>query len=381
LSELVQHQAWVCAFVAVLLLIALTNLSALRRLGTDPLPARWPRVSVLVPARNEEENIGPCLRSLLGQDYPDFHVLALDDNSSDRTWQILIDLAKEDQRLLVRQGLPLPAGWLGKHWACHQLARIAGGEYLLFTDADTRHRPQSLRAAMTAILASRSDLLSALVKEETVTWGEKLTVPIMSWAVFSFLPLALASRLHIPALTAAQGQYMLFRRQAYEQIGGHAAVRRHAADDLALVRAATERGLSWQFCDASRLVSCRMYGGFREAFDGFSKNLFAAFDYNPLVYVPIWIWLGIVFLEPPVMLALIILGVPLPGASGLLAAGAVGLSLMLWCVSSWRTGMPWYLPLFYPLIMVVAEAVAARSLLLTISGGATWKGRRLERTG
>jgi chlorobactene glucosyltransferase len=377
MSELIRHQASLVGFVAVLLLIALSNLHTLRRLGRYPPPSRWPRVSVLVPARNEEGNIGPCLRSLLAQDYSDFQVLVLDDDSSDGTRQVLANLSKADQRLQVLQGRPLPAHWLGKHWACHQLAQAADGEYLLFTDADTLHQPQTLRAAMAAVQAEQSDLLSGLVREETVSWGEKLTVPIMSWAILSFLPLALAYRLRVPMLSAAHGQFMLFRRQAYEQIGGHAAVRRHIADDLALARRAVAQGLRWRVTDASRHVRCRMYHSSSEAFDGFSKNLFAAFDYNVLLYIPIWLWLGVVFLEPPVMLVLGLLGVPLPEPSALLAAAAIGLSVLLWGGNCWRFGLPAYLPLLYPVIMLVTEAVAARSLILTLTGRATWKGRRL----
>jgi chlorobactene glucosyltransferase len=377
-SELIRHQASLAGFVAVLVLIALSNLHTLRRLDRYAQPSRWPRVSVLVPARNEEANIGPCIRSLLAQDYPDFQVLALDDDSSDGTGQVLAGLHQEDPRLLVLQGQPLPAGWLGKHWACHQLAQAAGGEYLLFTDADTRHAPQTLRAAMAAVQEERCDLLSGLVREEAGSWGERLTVPIMSWAILSFLPLALAYRLRVPALSAAHGQFMLFRRQAYQQIGGHAAVRRNVADDLALARRAVSHGLRWRLSDASRLVRCRMYHSFSEAWDGFSRNLFPGFDYNALIYVPIWLWLAVVFLEPPAMLALGLLGLPLPEGSVLLAAAAMGLSMLLWALGTWRFGLPRYLPLLYPLIILVTEGIAARSLILTLTGRATWKGRRLS---
>ena len=130
------------AFVACLVLIALSNWRLLRRIDRYPPPPRTPRVSVLVPARNEEAHIGDCVRSLLAQDYPDFEVVVLNDHSTDRTGAILADLSAGDERLRVLTGRDLPAGWLGKHWACQQLSEAAGGELLLFTDADTRHGSQ-----------------------------------------------------------------------------------------------------------------------------------------------------------------------------------------------------------------------------------------------
>ena len=166
-------------FEAVLLLIVLSNLHRLRRLGEDPPPGRWPRVSVLVPARNEEINIEACTRSLLAQQYADFQVLVLDDNSSDRTWPIVSQLAAEDRRLQVYRGEALPAGWLGKHWACHQLAQTANGELLLFTDADTRHHPLTLRQSVSALAAEDVDLLTALPREIVVSWAERLLVPLI----------------------------------------------------------------------------------------------------------------------------------------------------------------------------------------------------------
>jgi len=232
-SSLTEHQNSPIIFLSVLLLIALSNLLVLRRLHRYGRPAQFPRLSVLVPARNEEANIGPCVRSLLAQDYPDFELLVLDDESGDQTAQVLASLATSDNRLRVLSGQPLPAGWLGKQWACHQLAQAASGELLLFTDADTRYHPQALSNAVAALLAERTDMLSAVLREEVVSWGERLVVPILVWSIFSFLPLGLAYRLRLPAFTAANGQFLLFRRRAYEQIGGHAAVRQHTTEDLA----------------------------------------------------------------------------------------------------------------------------------------------------
>ena len=374
-----QQLAGILVFLAAVLLVALSNWWALRRLSryAHVPPARWPRVSVLVPARNEEQNIGPCVASLLAQEYPDFHVLVLDDESSDGTAGVLASLPDAGGRLCVIQGEPLPAGWLGKHWACHQLSLAAAGELLLFTDADTRHHPQALRDAVSALLAEQAGLLSVLPHQEVVTWAERLLVPIIPWAIFSFLPLSLAHRWRWPVLSAAIGQYMLFRREAYDQVGGHAAVRQHAADDLALGRQVKGHGLRFRLVDGEQRVSCRMYHNAREVHEGLSKNLLAAFGYLVPAFLFVWLWLGFVFWQPLVILGLSGLGVDITPESILLAIAAVAASLLLWGLTYWRFGFDLWLVPLYPLSVLAAVWLALRSLWLTVRGQATWKGRTL----
>jgi chlorobactene glucosyltransferase len=371
------HQASLIVFVAVLLLIALSNLKALRGLGSWPLPRGFLQASILVPVRNEEHNVEPCLRSLLAQEYRDFEVLVLDDESTDGTSEVLAALSAEEHRLRVVEGRPLPQGWVGKHWACHQLAQAAVGDLLLFTDADTRHHPHSLRDAVVALVAERADLLSAIPREVAVSWAERLVVPIIPWSILSFLPLGLAHRLRVPALAAAVGQFMLFRREAYEQVGGHAAFRDHTVDDLASVRLMVAKGLVWRLVDGSPRVQCRMYHDARQVLEGFSKNLFAGFDYRIVPFVFVWLWLGLVFCEPPAILLSRAMVPRWSGPSPWLAAAAIVVSLLLWGITLWRFGFPLYLAFLYPVTMLLMVAIAMRSMVVTMSGRATWKGRRL----
>ena len=212
------------------------------------------------------------------------------------------ELAAQQARLRVIKGSPLPAGWLGKHWACHQLAQAARGDLWPFTDADTHHHPSTLREAVAALLTEKADLVSAIPRQELGSWGERLIVPILPWSVFSFFPLWLAERWPWPPLVMAVGQFMLFRREAYERSGGHAAVRANVVDDIALAQHVVARGGRWRLLDAGTRVSCRIYRGFSGAYQGFGKSLFAAFGYNAPVLTAIRLWLGMVFLAPPVLL-------------------------------------------------------------------------------
>ena len=196
----------ICLFLIALLAISLSNRIVVRRLGDYAAPAKLPMVSILVPARNEEANIEACVRSLLAQNYPDFEVLVLDDESEDRTFGILTELAETHTRLRAFGGKPLPEGWLGKSWACAQLAELAQGELLLFTDADTLHEPDTALSAVAAIQGERADLLAVWPRLLAESLGEKLLVPLISWSVFSILSISLAHRLRFPALSAAIGQ-------------------------------------------------------------------------------------------------------------------------------------------------------------------------------
>lgn len=331
--------------------------------------------------RNEEEHAAAVIRSLLGQEYADFELLVLDDGSTDLTRAIVAELATADPRLRFIDGAALPTGWLGKSWACHQLAAAASGELLLFTDADTRHAPQCLARAVAALEAERADLVSLVPREEVGTPGEALTVPIMLWSITCFLAVRIVERWHSPAFTAANGQFLLFRRTAYDRIGGHAAVRSSVAEDLALVRRVARAGLEWRLVDGIRYFSCRMYRTGREAFEGFSKNLFPAFGGHIAVFVFVWLWLLVVYWQPLVVLGLAAAGVPTSGYSLATAGAGALLGAALWAVTAIRWRYPLYLVPLGPVAIALGAVIAARSMVLTLRGRARWKGRVLGREG
>jgi len=374
-----QHQASLVVFLGVMLLIILGNLLTIRRMERYPAPARYPFLSVLIPARDEEANIKECLRSLLAQEYPDYEVLVLDDHSTDRTLEIVKELAVGEKRLKVLTGAPLPPDWLGKHWACHQLAQAAEGELLLFTDADTRHHRRALMDGVAALLAEAADMLTAFPREEVISWAEVLVGPASFWSLFSFTPLFQAHRLRLPQLSAAIGQFMLFRRPAFEQIGGYAAIRQHVADDVALARRIKAAGLRWRLVDGTARVRCRMYRSSGEVYEGFSKNLFGVFGYRVVPFAFVWLWLLLLFWEPLIVLALALAGLPLSGQSVALAAIAIGASLVVWGLPYYRLGFPLGAVLAYPISIMLMVFLAGRSLVLALNGHSTWKGRRLIR--
>lgn len=387
MNFLVQHQYSIVVFLGVLLAISLSNLVAMHRLGgrgfgkrrnrLDSQPEKLPRVSVLVPARNEERNIARCVRSLLAQDYADFEVIVLDD-SEDRTPDILRSLAG-DERLRVMAGKPLPSGWMGKNWACHQLAQAATGEILLFTDADTRHHPSMLRDAVTALLVERFDFLSAIPRQELHTWAERLVIPILPWSLHTFFPIGLARRLRLRALATAAGQLMLFRKEAYAAIGGHRSVRGSVLDDVSLAQRVVKAGLLWSLLDGKARISVRMYRSSKEVWDGLSKNLFAVFGCNLPLFGFVWTLLFWVAWEPPLVLVLrATRALSIPVEVVLPAALATGLCLLLWLINNLRFRIPWIQAALHPVTMLLMLFIAVRSVIWHALGRGTWKGRPLR---
>jgi len=364
-------------FQSVILLVIISNI-IIRRPTRKHAPRRdMPLVSYLVPVRNEARNIASCVQSLLAQDYPSFEVLVLDDQSDDGTRKILEQIAGSHPKLRVIQGTQLPEGWLGKNWACAQLATQARGELLFFTDADTVHQPQTLNTAVTALLGENADLLTGFPRQEMHSWLERYLVPFFSWAVLCFIPLGLAYRLRLPFLSAAVGQVMLFRRQAYLAIGGHESVRSSMVDDLSLSRRINSEGMRWRVVTMADLISCRMYHSGREAMAGFAKNLFAAFDYRLLPYLFVYLWLAFLFWNPLLVLAWFTLD-PSPSLGTTYLAVCLGLSILLWLIPYLELKVPIGLVFVYPLTMLVVEVAACKSLRLGMRGHLTWKGRTIE---
>jgi chlorobactene glucosyltransferase len=372
-------QSAIVAGLVVLLIIALGNMRYLRRLYSYPAPPAWPRCSVLVPARNEELNIGRCIKSLLDQDYPDFQVIVLDDNSTDRTWQILQEFALKYPGLTLLQGTPLPDDWLGKHWACSQLAQASDGELLVFVDADTYHEPGMLRGAAAAMVNEKAALISALPRQIIVSWSEMLSIPAFYLGMLCGVPLELTRLQRNPLLFAVLGQFLVFRRDAYEAAGGYAAVRNNVVDDIAIGRRVHAMGLKYKLLDGGGLVSCRMYRNFDQVWKGLTKSTFATFNFDPFFLVFMWTLVVIVFVSPPIVLGIGLAQPQVPVGITTMAAAAVFLNLVLWTVSHARFHFPLYLVLIYPLSTVFMTVVALASMVLTMQGKARWKGRSMPR--
>jgi len=367
------------ALTFVLLLIFLNTLNNLRLLRRPKPPERWldpPLVSVLVPARNEERNIGRCVRSLLAQDYPRLEILVLDDDSDDGTAAVVEELAGRDERLRLLRGQPLPPNWHGKAYACYQLARAARGEWLLFTDADTTHASLCISATVRMAQQTGADLLSLFPEFVAGSWGERLMLPIIPFALLAGLPLPFVHRVRPPRAAIALGPFMLFSRHGYCRCGGYAAVKANIVDDLGLARQVKAVGGRLVLADGTGLVQARMYHGLRELWRGISKSAFPALHYSWATLSVALLGGGAAFLGPFAFLAAGLW-------RGEMSRAWVGLPLvqivLIWAASlavARRFRMSYGMAFLCPLTMALAMVITLHSAWCARWGpGMVWKGR------
>lgn len=330
-------------------------------------------ISILVPARNEAGRIGPCIRSLRALRGPVREILVLDDRSEDGTAEVVQEAAEGDTRVRVLEGQELPAVWTGKAWACHQLAQAAQGEWLLFTDADTRHAPDAVQAAVMVAEKERADLVSFWPEQELGSWGEKLVVPFMLVLLLVFLPHWMPGRRR--SLGAANGQFLLFRRTAYQEIGGHEAVRAHLVDDVALARCLRETGHRVMNRNGAGRVYCRMYGSLPEVVEGFTKNLRAGFEGNGAAFFIFHVVEFFWGMWPFIILAVVAAGIHLDTLPWSLA----GLQAVIVLVMRWAVARAGHQPLSSVLLHPIGQAlvffIAFQSWRAYARGAVTWRGR------
>lgn len=241
-------------------------------------------ISVLIPARNEENNIGNCLRNILQQDYQNLEVLVLDDQSTDKTNEIVRSYSQKHSHVFCFDGESLPPNWTGKNWACHQLSQKAKGIYLLFVDADVELDPNAVGSALNMLLTKKTKMLSVFPTQKIKSLAEWLIVPLMNWLLLSFLPLKQVYASSNISLIAANGQFMLWDRETYFEIGGHSAVSNAVVEDMELARKTKLKNKIITLLGGD-IISCRMYRNFKEAFNGFSKNFYPGFNMHSLLFL------------------------------------------------------------------------------------------------
>jgi chlorobactene glucosyltransferase len=344
----------------------------LPRLRASPFPAAyWPRVSIVVPARDEERHLAPLLASLRALDYPDYEIIVVDDNSADGTASLAAAA-----RVRVQTGAPLPAGWAGKAFACHQGVAATDGEWILFTDADTVHAPTSLRAAIAYSRREDLDVLSLVPGQECVTFFERLLLPLAFSVVFAGSSTRRVCRDGMAPgrdRPLVSGAYILCRRDLYERTGGYAAIGDSIIEDAMLIDVLVREQHRYRLCRAEHLVRVRLYGCFAELWAGFRKNTarYALHDLLPLLRMAVY--------------SVVLGGLPRL-AHGALRAGRR--ALLALTLLNYVTGVvclvPWYrrfgvrggYAALYPVGVGVLALISADSAWRTVSRrGVSWKGR------
>jgi len=359
------------ALLLAMLLVALANLASAPRLHGAGQPRAAPLVSVLVPARNEAANLRAHLPLLLASDYPALDIVVLDDESDDGTAAAAEAFARAaPDRLRVIRGAPLPAGWVGKCWACAQLAREARGDVLLFCDADVAAGPRAVSRTVALLRRHAADALTAIPRLRMGSLAEAAVIPIIAQLpVAATLPLALVPRTASPGVSMANGQWLALTRGAYAAIGGHGAVRGAVLEDVLLGRAVKRAGLRLVAAAAPRDLSVRMYGGWDDVKAGFRKNVYALLGGGAAPFAA-----GMtVFVLSAVY--------PFLAAARGTRTGALALALLaavrITSAALFRQG--WPTVLLHPLGAVLALRIAAESF--AARGRVQWRGRWIAADG
>ena len=338
-------------------------LAAYRRLPalTADEPADYPLVSIVVPARNEERNLGTLLPTLAALVYPAREILVVDDDSSDDTAAV----ARAHGTRVVATGGPPPDGWVGKPRACQIGAAAARGDWLLFVDADTRHMPASLASAIAYAQRNGLDALSLMLDQELGGFWERLVLPFAYAGYFAGVSTVNTG----PADALINGQYLLIRRSAYDAVGGHTAVAASLVEDVALGVALARSGRRIGLLRANGFASVRMYSGLSALFEGFSKNAFAFSRLQPGRGIRVALATAGAASALPTALAL---GRRQP------LLGAVLLALALSANARWARafGAPAVYGLLQPLAAMTMLAAVLRGAVAAMGGPrVTWKDR------
>jgi chlorobactene glucosyltransferase len=344
-------------------------------LGAPP-PERLPYLSIVVPARDEERSIERCVRSLLAQEWLDFEVIVVDDRSSDATLAILERLAAADSRLRVVRGAALPPGWVGKPWALVQGERLARGEWLLFTDADSAHEPRGNASALWFATRLGVDALTLGTRQELGSFWERAMLPsILGLILYASGTIGELNDPRKPRRALANGQYILIARRAYDALGGHSALRAEIVEDVELAKRIKADGrFRLAIAGGDRIASVRMYHSFAEIWSGFTKNVYVGANGNLAVLAGGFAFMAMLSVVPPALALRALSQRRYALALEALATSATIVATMSWGMR--RAQFPKRLALLQPLGTALFAAILANSTALVLGGrGVSWRGR------
>jgi hypothetical protein len=376
---------WVSASIAAgALAMTVANLRLFRPAPRATALPPGPTLAVCVPARDEAANIEACLRSVLRPGHAGVRAFVYDDQSTDATPEILARLKGEFTALSTVPSRPLPPGWVGKQWACWQLGQAAAAaaehDWLLFIDADVRLAPDALPRALAAAADLRADLVSTFPRQLTGALAERLLVPLIHFILLSYLPFARMRSSPDPSASAACGQFILVRREAYLATGGHSAYRDSMHEGVKMPRVFRRAGFRTDLFDGTDLCTCRMYRGLAQTWRGFAKNA-----YEGLGSVPLLLFLTALHLVghvlPAVALALLAARGEVVSMPGLVAALALAIVLAQRLLLARRFRQSLIGALLHPVGVAMMTLVQWHSFLLALTGRRAWRGRTLAESG
>lgn len=332
-----------------------------------------PLVSMMIPLRNEEENVKGLIASLKRLSYENIEILLLDDQSDDDTYALLKKEIGVDSRFKILSGAPLPSGWNGKVHACHQLSLRANGEYYLFLDADARVAPQVIEKTLLTMKKHKAAMLSGFPHYPNRHFLSFMLVPLQHMVVQLHLPLMIANYTTRPSFTAACGIFICIEKNAYHQIGGHESVRNSLVEDVHIAREVKKHGLHMILVNITPSVLSYMYDSSRETWEGFKKNIYSGLGRSFLMVIFLVILYSVLFLLPFLYAILACIS----GDIAFLLPYLLTVTFKMYV--DCRTGHPLWLSFFLPISILLMIALMVVSMMVHLKGKTyQWKGRSYE---
>lgn len=322
-------------------------------------------ISVLIPARNEEATIVCLLDALQKMKNGTIEILVCNDHSTDNTEEIIRNYAKIDGRIRLIQSDILPSGWLGKNHACYQLAKQAKGKYMLFVDADVVLSGTIIADTVAYAKKYKLGLLSVFPTQILLTKGEKQTVPLMNYILLTLLPLIFVRISPFKSHAAANGQFMLFETKTYCELEPHKLLKNSAVEDIAISRFYKSRNIKTACIIGEERIQCRMYHSYKDALNGFSKNIFMFFGNEPVLAFLFWAF-GLLGIVPIILFDKYLL---FPYLLGVLL---IQVLYAITCKQSMITTI-----LYFPANLFFMLRVMIKALIVRKQKDYTWKGRNI----
>ncbi|MCX8095735.1 MAG: glycosyltransferase family 2 protein [Caldisericia bacterium] len=348
---------------SIINLFRIKNLKSIKEI-TENLPY----ISILIPARNEEKNIERCVRSVLNQNLKNFELIVLNDNSEDNTLEILEKIQKEDIRLKIIDNKILKEGWLGKPNACQILYENSKGDILVFLDADTFHKENSISKAVSFLIKNNLDYISVFPQEIVSSTFEKIIIPFMNFALMSFYPL----------IPFANGQFVIYKREVLDKIGGFEKIKDEVLDDIKMANILRILKFKTRILSGKNLSFCRMYYDVKSVFMGFIKSYFAIFDYHLLLSIFVFTYLVFAFFYPYILLYLKI-KYHINEIRYLNIISIYLFSYLIFLLTYYKFGYPLIYSILFQITILINSLIGYLSIIYTIAGKRIWKGRTIPK--
>ncbi len=337
---------------------------------------KLPFVSVLVPARNEERNILNLLNSISNQNYPNYELIILDDNSTDNTAKIVSEFIANNSYINIQLiiGRELPSGWIGKNWACFQLSESANGDILIYTDADNTHSKDAIITSVNAINRNNVDFLSAFPEQILVTFWEKVITPFIDLVLYSLLPLILVKNSKFISLSAANGQWIVIAKDAYKITGGHNTLKNKIVEDVEFCKLIKSKNLKAMVLNGQEIIFTRMYHNLTEIISGFNKNFYGLTNNNIFIFLFLMTFFTLLGILPFVYLFCFALNYVII-LTLLLLLWQILLSLM---IKQNKIKEILFQFITLPIKLIFVFIIGIKSMYSNYSGNITWKDRKVK---